>query len=77
MPSAQLLKELQEAERYVAEGEDNLRRQRQLISEMELGGHDASVAKDMLTLFERVQVVHVVTRDRLVRELEEAAEQPE
>lgn len=72
MPSPQLLKQLQEAERYVAEGEDNLRRQRQLIAEMERGGHDTSVAKDLLTLFERIQAVHLGVRDRAVKEVEEA-----
>ncbi len=72
MPSPELLKQLQEAERYVAEGEDNLRRQRQLIAELEGGGHDASVAKDLLTLFERIQAVHVGARDRAVKEVEEA-----
>lgn len=72
MPSPQLLKQLQEAERYVAEGADNLRRQRQLIAEMERGGHDTSVAKDLLTLFERIQAVHLGVRDRAVKEVEEA-----
>jgi hypothetical protein len=72
MPSAQLLKQLEEAERYVAEGEDNLRRQRQIIAEMERRGHDSSVVRDLLTLFEQVQAVHIGARDRAMKDIEEA-----
>ena len=63
------IKHLEQAERHVALGEKHITRQRELIAQMEHGGHDTATAVDLLRIFELVQQNHVADRDRIRAEL--------
>jgi hypothetical protein len=61
------------AERHIAEGEQHLRRQRQLVSSMKRRQPSLEIlkqARSMLASMERMQRNHIATRDRLRRELD-------
>ena len=66
-----VVKLLQEAKARVAQGEEHIREQRELIAELERDGHDTFVARELLATFEQIQVLHIAGRDRLVKELKE------
>jgi len=63
---------LAQAERHVAEGEVILARQRAAIAATELIGGDVARFKELLSVFEDSQRVHVADRDRLRKDLENA-----
>ena len=65
-----LEKLLKEAEERVAQGEEHIRQQRELIAELERDGHNTSLAQELLATFEQIQKLHVAGRDRLAKELE-------
>jgi hypothetical protein len=70
MDTKQMLTEhLYQAERHVALGEHHIERQRQIIHDLERGGHDTTAAKACLTQFEEMQLLHIRGRDRLREEL--------
>ena len=71
MRRAMLLEHLALAQKHVADGERHVRRQRELVAELDRDGHDTWQAKDLLRLFEELQVIHVSGRDRLLNELSE------
>ena len=56
-------------EGHVAEGEVHLLHQRQLVSDLRRGGHDATQALGLLAAFEAAQASHFAHRDRLRLEL--------
>jgi len=60
------------AERHVALCETHIDIQTKLIAELERDGHDATQAKSLLSLFKRIQAVHLQYRDHLKKELSEA-----
>lgn len=64
-----LLERLRLTGRYIVEGELRIRRQCQLIAELERDGHDPTIAKQLLAAFERVQTDHITAHDRLTEEL--------
>ena len=66
-----LLRHLAEAERDVAQGEDQLARQRDLIAELEGSDRDTSSAKEVLSTLEATQALHLVDRERIRQELGE------
>ena len=68
MDRAMIEKHLAQAERHVADGERHITRQRQIIAELERDGHDAGSAKELLTIFEETQAIHIADRDRLKEE---------
>ena len=70
MDRALLEKLLTEAEERVAQGEEHIRQQRELIAELERDGHNTPVGRELLATFERIQELHVAGRDRLAKELE-------
>lgn len=61
------------ASRHVAQGEQHVSRQRELIAELERNGHNTAQATQLLVQFEELLAMHIADRDRIVREL---AEQP-
>jgi chromosome condensin MukBEF ATPase and DNA-binding subunit MukB len=71
MDRAVLLKHLQQARAHIAEGERHIRRQREIIDELERDGHNAELARELLVTLERVQETHISAGDRLVKMLEE------
>ena len=56
---------LEQAERHVAEGEQHIARQRELIAELERDGHDTTTAIELLRTFEQSQAGHIADRDRI------------
>lgn len=71
METAVLLEHLAQAERHVRQGAEHIRRQREIIAELEGHGHDSTAAKKLLTQFEEMQALHIADRDRLKSELAE------
>jgi hypothetical protein len=63
---------LAQAERHVAEGNIILARQRAAISASEQIGGNVARFKELLSVFEDSQRVHVTDRDRLRKDLENA-----
>jgi hypothetical protein len=64
---------LAQCERHVALGERHLSRQREIIAELDRGGHDSTKARELLVIFGETQAMHVAHRDRLRDELANAA----
>jgi len=54
---------------YRAQGDRHIARQRDLIAQFELRGHDTTMACTLLVQFEELQAIHVATHARLLREL--------
>jgi len=61
---------LSEAEGYVRTGEHHIRRQRELVAELDREGCDAVVARNLLAIFEVLQKQYVAERNLLIRALE-------
>jgi hypothetical protein len=64
---------LAQAERHVAEGEVILARQRAAIAASERIGGNVTRFKEVLSVFEDSQRVHVADRDRLRKDLKNAS----
>jgi Spy/CpxP family protein refolding chaperone len=64
-----LLDHLAQARRHVAQGEQHVMRQRELVAEMERDGHDTAQSRALLKQFEELLALHVADRDRMEREL--------
>ncbi len=62
---------LELANRHVAEGEQRMEAQTELMAELERDGHGTAQAKELLKQFEETLALQVKTRDRIVRELAE------
>ena len=60
---------LDEAERHVERGRQLLRKQCEIIDQMERDGHDSSGAKELLHSLEHAQMMHIADRDRIREEL--------
>ncbi len=67
MNRAALLQHLARAEAHIATSEKNVRRQRELVAELERDGHDVAVARKLLGEFEKLQAMHLADRDRIIR----------
>jgi hypothetical protein len=57
------------AEAHVALGEECVLCQREIVRELESGGHDASQAREMLSQYEIMQAMRLLDRERLRCEL--------
>jgi len=57
---------LAQAERTTALGRLHIARQRQIVADFGRGGRDAAQARDLLRIFEELQVLHEAHRDRLL-----------
>jgi hypothetical protein len=69
MDRQMLLEHLAMANKHVETGERHVRRQRELIAELERDGHDTASARQLLEQFEKLQEMHIADRDRIQREL--------
>ena len=65
MERTMILDHLALAKQHVALGEKHITRQREIIADLELGGHDTTEAELLLRQFEELQVQHTSHRDRL------------
>ena len=58
---------LAEAEGLVAMGERHIRRQSELVAELDRDGRDAVVARNLLAIFQVLQKQYVAERNLLIR----------
>ena len=70
MDRSRQLQHLEQAERHVLRGEQNLFDQEQRIGVLEHQGHDASLARALLETFLCTQTQFVAHRDQILCELE-------
>ena len=70
MDQQMLKRHLAQAEEYIATGDKNIARQREVIAELERGGHQTRQAIATLAQSEGLQAMHLADRDRILRELE-------
>jgi hypothetical protein len=68
MDQAAQRQHLAQAEEHIAQGDRHIARQRDLIAQFELRGHDTTMACTLLVQFEELQAIHVATHARLLRE---------
>jgi len=73
MDKAMILDHLALAERHVAQGRRHIAHQKQIIIDLNNGGHDTIVAEGLLVDFEDVLRMHIADRDRLKKELADNA----
>ena len=64
-----MLQHLEQAERHVEQGRQNLRKQCEIIERLERDGHDCSRATKLLHLLEQTQIMHLADRDRIREQL--------
>jgi hypothetical protein len=69
MERSLLEKHLAIAERHVRLGASHLKRQRSVIATYDRLGRNTALSRELLAMFEHLQVEHVAHRDRLLREL--------
>ncbi|QOG23403.1 hypothetical protein [Bradyrhizobium sp. SEMIA] len=69
MDRSRQLQHLEQAERHVLRGEQNVSDQEQRIEDFENQGYDVTLARALLDTFLRTQVQFVVHRDLILREL--------
>ena len=60
------------AEAHIAQGEENVAKQRSLIVELEANGHNTASAKDLLAELENAIRLHQADRDRFRKALASA-----
>jgi hypothetical protein len=64
-----LLDHLALAEKHILEGERHVKRQREILQDLQRDGRDALKAKDLLRSDERAMSLHSENRDRIRGEL--------
>jgi hypothetical protein len=69
MDRGTLEKDLSRAEAHVANGQERIARQHEIIAELEREGHDTVPARELLATFEKTQAMHVANRDRIASKL--------
>jgi hypothetical protein len=70
MDRSRQLRHLEQAERHLLRGEQNVSVQEQRIKDLEHHGHDASLARAVLKTFLCTQAQFVAHRDQILRELD-------
>jgi hypothetical protein len=66
-----ILKQLARVMNQMAEGDENVARQRKAVAELERDGQDASLAQKMLKYAEHVQTINLAEQQRLEKMLSE------
>ena len=64
------MQELEQARRRVVEGEKTLSRQRDVVAKLETKGFDATVARQMVQSFEKIQAMNVNAVEGLRKEMQ-------
>jgi hypothetical protein len=59
---------IKQADAHVARGEEIVRRQRDIVAELDRDGHNSRLARELLSQFERLQHMHLADRVRLIKE---------
>ena len=70
LPDPQMIADhLAQAERHVADAQEQVQRQREVIAKLKRDGHDARLANKLLDNFVALAAAHIADRDRLRGEL--------
>jgi hypothetical protein len=69
MDHAILLRHLEQSKRHIIEGQDLIERQKNILADLERGGHDTTEAKRLLKNFEDIQRLHLADLERVQSEL--------
>jgi hypothetical protein len=69
MDKAVLTKHLAQAERHVVLGEEHVRRQREIVAELDVWGAATPEARKLLANFEAILSMQIADRDRIRREV--------
>ncbi len=69
MDIATLERHLAKAEANVREGAQHVRHQREIVAKLEADRLDVSMARHLLSTFERLHHTHVADRDRIAHEI--------
>jgi hypothetical protein len=56
---------------HVVRGERLISEQKVRIANLERDGHDSTTARELLETYRTLQVEHIKSRDRIIKELEE------
>lgn len=64
-----ILKQLALVEEHMGQGEQHIRRQREIIDDLVRHGQDVIAARELLSAFEETQARHTNERSRVLREL--------
>ena len=64
-----ILEHLARAKEHVVEGEEHIRRQHQVIADLESDGHDTTQAREILVTLEHSQALHLRGENWLTKEL--------
>ena len=64
------MQELEQARRRVVEGEKTLSRQREVVAKLEAKGFNATVARQMVQSFEKIQAMNVNAVEGLRKEMQ-------
>ena len=72
MDRQMILDYLKFAERHVANGTAHVKRQRQVIADLDRDGHPTGRSEQLLAVFENFLTMHIAVRDRLLGELRES-----
>jgi hypothetical protein len=72
MHRSRQLQHLDEAERHLSRGEQNISDQEKRIEVLEWHGHETSLARAVLETFLSTQTQFVAHRDQILRELQRA-----
>jgi hypothetical protein len=73
MKRALLQRHLEEAESRIQRGQRNIDIQREAVSELERDNQDATIAKALLTLFEKSLAIYIAERDQLLKEMPDSS----
>jgi hypothetical protein len=73
MDQTKLQRQVELAATHIARGEEHIARQHQLIWDLEQDGQDTTEAWCLLAELETAQALHIVDRDRLIKELGESS----
>ena len=64
-----ILQHLARVEVQIGQGEQHIRRQRDIVEDLEMHGQAASAARSLLSNYEKAQAVHLQERRRCISEL--------
>ena len=73
MDRALLAQFLAKAEEHIAKSQERVRRQQQLVADLDRDGHDTVLARQVLAQFEELLSLQLADRDRLAEELSRAS----
>jgi hypothetical protein len=69
MDRNEILKQLAVIEEHMGQGEQHIRRQREIIDDLVCHGQDVIAARELLSAFEKTLARHTNERSRVLREL--------